>query len=60
LKTGWPHPRIDRADPFALRAALVLALAVAFAAYQDDAGSRIRAAFKVKPASLSGATRLDA
>ncbi len=59
LRTGWPHPRIDRADPFALRAALVLTLAVAFLAHRDDAGARIQAAFKVRPA-LSGAARLDA
>ena len=60
LKSGWPHPRVDRADPFALRAALILALAVAFIAHRDDAGDRIRSAFKVKPAALSGLARLDA
>jgi uncharacterized protein (TIGR02302 family) len=60
LKAGWPHPRIDRWDPFALRTLLVLLLAVGYVAHWDDAGSRIRAAFALKPATSASLARLDA
>lgn len=60
LRAGWPNPRVDEYDPFALRVALVLLLGVGLIANRDDATSRIKAAFQVSPALLSGATRLDA
>lgn len=60
LRAGWPNPRIDRLDPFALRSLLLLLLAVAFAAHYDDAGNRILAGFTPKPLPLTGAARLDA
>ena len=41
LRPSWPKPRSDRDDPYAIRAALVLALVVSFCAAGGDAGSRI-------------------
>ena len=45
LKPSWPKPRADRDDPYAIRAALVLALVAAFFAAGSDAGSRLKSAF---------------
>ena len=45
LKAGWPHPRVDRWDPFALRALLLLLLAIGYIANRDDAGDRIKVGF---------------
>ncbi|MGI9386900.1 MAG: DUF4175 family protein, partial [Methyloligellaceae bacterium] len=47
LKSGWPHPRVDRQDPFALRALLVLLLFVAVIATGSQSIDRIRAAFQI-------------
>jgi uncharacterized protein (TIGR02302 family) len=60
LRAGWPHPRIDRWDPFALRTLLVLVLAVGYVAHSDDAVNRIKAAFALKPATSASLGRLDA
>ena len=42
LKAGMPHPRIDKYDPFALRAALVLMLVAAGSWAWSDLGSRLQ------------------
>ncbi|MGB0087341.1 MAG: TIGR02302 family protein [Rhodomicrobiaceae bacterium] len=60
LRSGWPHPRIDRWDPFALRVLLVLLLAVGYIANRDDALDRIKAAFVLKPSLSLSSARLDA
>ncbi|MEM7192591.1 MAG: TIGR02302 family protein, partial [Pseudomonadota bacterium] len=60
LKPSWPKPRADRDDPYAIRAALVLALVVAFFAAGGDAGSRIKAAFLPQASAASQLVRLDA
>lgn len=60
LKAGTPNPRIDRYDPFALRAALVLMLVAVGAWASSDLGSRVRAAF-VMPEFQAGTNfRIDA
>jgi len=60
LKAGWPYPRVDRRDPFALRALLMLLLAIGYIANHDDAVDRIKSAFILKPATLTSSARLDA
>jgi uncharacterized protein (TIGR02302 family) len=60
LKAGWPHPRVDRWDPFALRALLLLLLAIGFIANSEDAGDRIKSAFILKSNALPSSARLDA
>ena len=60
LKPTWPAPRTDRKDPYAIRAALLLALIAALLAAGGDGWGRLRAAFS--PAALTAPTllRLDA
>ena len=60
LKAGWPYPRVDRSDPFALRALLLLLLAIGFIANSEDAGDRIKSAFLLKSNVLPSSARLDA
>ncbi|ADP72560.1 hypothetical protein Rvan_3377 [Rhodomicrobium vannielii ATCC 17100] len=61
LKTGEARPRVDRYDPFALRALLVLLLVAALASTQADLPNRIRAAFAVPDLPLIGnGLRIDA
>lgn len=61
LRPGWPAPRTDRQDPFALRLALVLVLAVGLMHAGGRVGERLQAAF-VLPAgdAAAAAWRLDA
>ncbi len=54
LKAGWPDPRVDRKDPIALRALLILLFIVALTAHGDDFSERLKAAFDVKPAGTAG------
>jgi uncharacterized protein (TIGR02302 family) len=44
IRVGWPHPGLAARDPFALRAALLLVLVVAFAGAGDDAFARFKRA----------------
>lgn len=60
LKPSWPKPRADHNDPYAIRAALVLALVVSFFAAGGDAGSRIKAAFLPAATASTQLVRLDA
>ncbi|MBT3071506.1 TIGR02302 family protein [Rhodomicrobium sp. Az07] len=61
LKTGEARPRVDRYDPFALRALLVLLLVGALASTQENLPNRIRAAFTVPDLPLIGnGLRIDA
>lgn len=60
LKAGAPHPRTDKADPFALRAALVLMLVAAGIWAWGDLGTRVRAAFTVPEAPAGSGFRIDA
>jgi uncharacterized protein (TIGR02302 family) len=60
LRSGWPLLRVDRWDPLALRTLLLLLLAVGYAAHQDTAYDRIKAAFILKPGLAKSAARLDA
>ncbi len=60
LSAGQPHPRVDKRDPFALRALLVLTVIVVCVWTWGDIGNRIRAAFKVPDIAPSSDFRLDA
>ena len=60
LKAGAPRPRTDKADPFALRAALVLMLFAAGVWAWGDLGARLRAAFTVPEAPACSGFRIDA
>ncbi len=61
LRPGLPHPRLDRADPYALRAALLLLLAVMLVSAGPQARDRLAAAFQFSPpGGLIAHYRLDA
>jgi uncharacterized protein (TIGR02302 family) len=60
LKPSWPAPRTDRKDPFAIRAALLIALIVAAIAAGGDMRSRLAAAFTPAPTISTALLRLDA
>jgi uncharacterized protein (TIGR02302 family) len=60
LKSGTPNPRVDRYDPFALRAALVLMLVAVAAWASSDLAGRVRAAFTVPEIPVGADFRIDA
>lgn len=60
LSAGTPHARVDKYDPFALRAALVLLLFAAGSWAWGDIGSRLRAAFVIPEAQAGAGFRIDA
>ncbi len=61
LKAGPARPRIDRYDPFALRALLILMLVAVSAWSWTDLPGRLAAAFNVPKIPLGGASfRIDA
>jgi uncharacterized protein (TIGR02302 family) len=60
LRAGVPHPRIDKHDPFALRAALLLMLVAVASWAWGDIGSRVRAAFIVPDLPAGASFRIDA
>jgi uncharacterized protein (TIGR02302 family) len=60
LKAGAPHPRIDKYDPFALRASLILMLLAVISWSWNDLGSRLHAAFIVPDAPAGSGFRIDA
>lgn len=60
LRPGAPRPRLDRADPYALRAALLLLVAISFAAAGPRAIDRMQSAFRWTPPALGLDYRLDA
>ncbi len=60
LKAGAPNARVDKYDPFALRAALVLMLVAAGSWAWGDLGSRLRAAFTVPEVPAGAGFRIDA
>lgn len=60
LTAGWPHPRLARADPYALRAALLLLLAIGLVAAGDSASRRFLAAFTMDSRDAAARFRIDA
>jgi uncharacterized protein (TIGR02302 family) len=60
LKSGKPHPRTDRHDPFAVRAAFLLALVGLTGLLGHGASERVRAAFDLSARSVLSEARLDA
>ncbi len=60
LTAGWPHPRLAQADPYALRAALLLLLTIGFTAAGDSTWQRLENAFAIGPRDLASRFRIDA
>ena len=60
LKPSWPAPRTDREDPYAIRAALLLAVVAALLAAGGNAPDRLRAAFIPGASTPPALLRLDA
>lgn len=60
LRSGTPNPRVDRMDPMALRAALLLILVVAGTASIGNFREKIASAFTFTQAPTLTAFRLDA
>jgi uncharacterized protein (TIGR02302 family) len=60
LKPSWPAPRTDRKDPYAIRAALLVALIVGVIAGGGDLRTRIDAAFNPAATTSTALLRLDA
>lgn len=60
LRPGKPRPRTDRFDPFAVRAAVFLALVGLTGLLGDRAVERVRSAFVLGSASQLAEARLDA
>jgi uncharacterized protein (TIGR02302 family) len=60
LKPSWPAPRTDRKDPYAIRAALLLALVAAVLASGNNGYDRLRAAFSPAASNAASLLRLDA
>ncbi len=60
LKPTWPAPRTDRKDPYAIRAALFLALIVAALAAGGDSATRLASAFSPAAGTATALLRLDA
>ncbi|MHA1516974.1 MAG: TIGR02302 family protein [Alphaproteobacteria bacterium] len=60
LKPSWPAPRTDRKDPYAIRAALLLALIAAFFAAGPNINARLAGAFSPSANAAATLLRLDA
>ncbi|WP_296202534.1 DUF4175 family protein, partial [uncultured Hyphomicrobium sp.] len=60
LRPGKPEPRTDRFDPFALRAALMLAMVGVTALLGHTAADRVRSAFTFGSTAALAQARLDA
>lgn len=60
LRPSWPAPRTDRKDPYAIRAALLLAIVVALIATGGNGWDRLRRAFLPGTSTATQLLRLDA
>ena len=60
LRVGPPHPRTDRADPIALRAALLVGIVAVASLVGDAAYDRIASAFRFETHAPIATARLDA
>ena len=60
MKVGRPEPRADRFDPFALRALLMIAVALLALLAGDGLKDRLASAFRIGPSIKVADTRLDA
>ncbi len=60
IRVGRPRPATAKKDPFALRALLILSVAVLFAFFGGSATERIKDAFRVSGAGGTAGTRVDA
>lgn len=60
LSAGWPHPRLGKTDPYALRAALLLLLAVGFISSSGSLWNRVTGAFTGGQQEVAAQFRIDA
>lgn len=60
LKAGFPRPRVDKNDPYALRVVLAIVLCIGILATGNLAYERISSAFKLAALPSSATIRLDA
>lgn len=60
LHVVWPRPRVDKHDPFALRAVLVLVTGLVAILAGDAAYDRLRDALRIAPSNAAVTARLDA
>jgi uncharacterized protein (TIGR02302 family) len=60
LRPSWPAPRTDRKDPYAIRAALLLAVVAAMLAAGGNGWDRLRQAFSPAASGAASLLRLDA
>ena len=60
LSAGWPHPRLAKIDPYALRAALLLLLTIGFVSSGGSLWSRVTGAFTGSQQEVAAQFRIDA
>lgn len=60
LRIGQPTPRVDRYDPFALRALALIGATTAVALAGNSAADRLHSAFRFGAQAQGGETRIDA
>ena len=60
LTAGWPHPRLAKVDPYALRAALLLLLSVGFISAGGSSFGRFVSAFDISAPGSVSRFRIDA
>ncbi len=60
LRAGWPEARVDRRDPFAVRAVLLITLALGFVIHGGEVKERVAAAFTIPASTRALETRIDA
>ena len=60
LKAGWPQPRLSLRDPMALRALVLILLAVTFISAAGERGKRVMAAFDWQGVVVPANFRIDA
>lgn len=61
MRSGWPHPRVDQYDPYALRTALTLVIATTLIAFGTNTiYERVATAFDFSSSPTYSTARLDA
>ena len=60
LRVKWPSPRVERFDPWALRALLILLIGAGAVMAGDSLADRLRQALRLGPAGSGQPVRIDA
>lgn len=60
LRVRWPSPRVERFDPWALRALLILSIGVGAVMAGDGLADRLRQALRLGPSGSGQPVRIDA